>query len=173
MDQMNPLQLIADTEELYRLHHRMVYFYLLRLSNSPTVAEELLQETFYYAIRGAASYRGEASPATWLCAIARRLWLNQLGRQRRERDRRSQEDLGLLADGATGPEGQTVERQTIARVLDALPEQQRVALLLRDSDGLSYEEVAEALGMTLANVKVTIHRARARFRALYLYEKEA
>lgn len=167
---MNPLQLISDVEELYRCYHRMVYLYLLRLSGAPDMAEDLLQETFYHAIRGAAGYRGQASPATWLCAIARRLFLNQAARRQREGIRRQEVDIRLIADRAGGPEPVMIQRLGIERALSGLPEQQRVALLLRDSDGLPYEEIADAMGLTLPNVKVTIHRARLRFRALYAEE---
>jgi RNA polymerase sigma factor (sigma-70 family) len=164
------MQLIADTEALYRRYHRMVYLYLLRLSGAPDMAEDLLQETFYRAIRGAAGYRGEASPATWLCAIARRLYLSQAARSSREGARRSEVDWRLIEDPEADPERAVIQRQAIQRALAGLPEQQRVALLLRDADGLSYEEIADAMGLTLANVKVTIHRARVRFRALYAEE---
>lgn len=167
MERASPIQLIADAEALYRSCHRTVYLYLLRLSGSPDLAEDLLQETFYHAIRGAAGYRGEASPATWLCAIGRRLFLNQAARNSREESRRREADLSLVAYPGYEVENQVIQRQAIERALVELPEQQRVALLLRDSDGLPYEEIAEALGLSLSNVKVTIHRARLRFRSLY------
>lgn len=56
--------------------------------------------------------------------------------------------------------------------MEELPETQRLALMLRDADGLAYETVAEMLGLTLANTKVTIHRARLRFRAAYNAEEK-
>ncbi len=60
----------------------------------------------------------------------------------------------------------------IDKVMEELPETQRLALMLRDADGLAYETVAEMLGLTLANTKVTIHRARLRFRAAYNAEEK-
>lgn len=168
--------MLGDAEELYRLYHRMIFLYLLRLSGSVETAEELLQETFYQAIRGAATYRGEASPATWLCTIARNLFLNQVARQSRERERRQVADLDGLMDLQPGPESSLDrhdQQRRIAAVLALLPAQQRVALLLRDADGLAYQEIADLLGLSVANVKVTIHRARIRFRTLYSEQKEA
>ncbi len=170
---LSPLRLIADAEELYELHHRTVYLYLLRLCGSPDLAEDLLQESFYRAIRGAAGYRGDASPATWICAIGRRLFLNHLARQKRESGRRSELDLELLSDPDKGPEGTIVQRQLIARALEGLTEEQRIALLLRDADGLSYQEIADVLGRSLPNTKLIIHRARVRFRDRYVKQGEA
>lgn len=172
---MLPTQIVADMSMLYQRYHRTVYLYLLRLSSSPSTAEDLLQETFYRAMRGAGGYRGEAAPATWLCAIARRLFINHCVSAERERQRRTAVDLDTLTDPIIGLDGvadQVGRKAMIAGVLGQLPETQRIALLLRDADGLSYEEIAAALGLSLANVKVTIHRARHRFRDLYLKEKE-
>ena len=174
---MTPLSpaLIRDTADLYDRYHRVVFAYLLRLSGSREAAGELLQETFYHAIRAAATYRGESPPSTWLCAIARRLFLNQAKRWCRERNRRSEIDWEALRDPGEGPEARVV-RQELRRQIDAmvaeLPEMQRMALLLRVADGLPYETIAEMLDISLANVKVTIHRARLRFRAAYVQMKE-
>lgn len=171
MRRVFPSGLIADVEDLYSRYSRQVYAYLLRLSGSPDWAEDLLQETFYRAIRGAATYRGQAPPLTWLCAIGRRLYLTEVGRRARERNRRTEADWETLTAPGAGPESLAIhgeDRATIRQVLAELPETQRVALLLRDWDGLPYEAIAELLGLSLANVKVTIHRARTRFRALYL-----
>jgi len=166
--------LIRDTEALYREYHRIVYAFLLRLSGSPDVAEELLQETFYRAIRSAASYRGDSPPAAWLCAIGRRLYADQVKRWSRERAHRGEASWDLLADPGSGPEAAALNvemRERIRTVLADLPETHRMALQLRDADGLPYETIAEMLDMTLANVKVTIHRARLRFRAAYTKEE--
>jgi RNA polymerase sigma factor (sigma-70 family) len=167
--------LLRDTEALYAHYHGMLFAYLLRLTGSAEAAEELLQETFYRAIRGAASYRGDAPPAGWLCAIARRLYADQVGRWSRERARRGEVSWEQLADPASGPEAAALNRETrsrIDKVMAELPETQRLALLLRDADGLAYETIADMLGLTLANTKVTIYRARLRFRAAYTAQEE-
>lgn len=172
---MLPSSLISDAEALYRDYHRVVFAYLLRLTGSQEAAEDLLQETFYHAIRAAATYRGESPPATWLCAIARRLFLNQVKRWNRERARRGEAPWQQLADPEAGPEPTLLQqelRDHIGKVMNRLPETQRMALLLRDADGFPYDTIAEMLGVTLANVKVTIHRARSHFRAAYTAPKE-
>jgi len=165
-----PSILIRDTAELYNQYHRIVYAYLLRLTGSTDTAEELMQETFYRAIRGAASYRGDCPPAGWLCTIARRLYADQVRRWSRDRDRRGEVEWSALPDLGEGPEAAALRHEVrahITAVLQDLPETNRMALLLRDADGLPYETIADILGMSLANVKVTIHRARLRFRVAY------
>jgi RNA polymerase sigma-70 factor (ECF subfamily) len=170
-----PTTLVRDTEALYNQFHRVVYAYLLRLSGSADVAGELVQETFYRAIRGAAGYRGDSPPAAWLCTIARHCYADQMRRSGRERDRRADVPWEALPDPGDGPEATMMHRELKARIdetMAALPETQRMALLLRDADGLPYETISEILGLSLANVKVTIHRARQRFRARYEDRKE-
>ena len=171
---MLPGSIMRDAEAFYQQHHRPVYAFLLRLTGSPETADDLLQETFYRAFKGAASYRGE-SPVGWLCTIARRAFADQVQRWERERGRQGAVAWEQIPDPAPGPEAAVLsgERQArIAGILQTMPEPQRMALLLRDFDGLAYETIAEILGLSLANVKVTIHRARARFRAEYLASKE-
>ncbi len=65
---------VAKDEDLYTEHAKNVYRYLFSLSGEADTAEELTQETFYRALKSLDSYRGEASPQVWLCAIAKRLW---------------------------------------------------------------------------------------------------
>lgn len=167
---MFPPSLVADAEALYQQYHRAVYAYLMRLTSDPGRADDLLQETFYRAIVHARTYRGEASPLSWLCSIGRNLYFTQEKRRARIRVgmAAASQQAALSTDG--GPEMAIMrleQRQRIAAAVDTLPDNQRLALLLRDQDGLSYETIADILGLTLANVKVTIHRARARFREQY------
>ncbi len=63
---------MAKDEDLYTEHAKNVYRYLFSLSGEADTAEELTQETFYRALKSLDSYRGEASPQVWLCAIAKR-----------------------------------------------------------------------------------------------------
>lgn len=165
-----PSILIRDAAELYNQYHHIVYTYLLRLTGSQDAAEDLMQETFYRAIRSAGGYRGDCPPAGWLCTIARRLFADQVRRWTRDRDHRGEVEWAELPDLGEGPEAAALRhevRRHINEVLQSLPESSRMALLLRDADGLPYETIAEVLDMSLANVKVTIHRARLRFRAAY------
>ncbi len=120
-----------------------------------------MQDTFVRATRAVGGYQG-GSPRAWLFAIARTTFLDDY----RRRSRRPTEEIG----DAPVSDPDVAEQQAIQASLAALPLAQRSALLLRDQLGLSYEEVAQAIGKSLPATKVTIHRARAAFRRAYQQE---
>jgi RNA polymerase sigma-70 factor (ECF subfamily) len=126
-------------------------------------AEEIAQETFLRAHRALGAFRGEARLGTWLYAIASRLCLNRLasGSRRHERS----DDTALLQAPAGGPDAVgALERGELEAALHqavaALPEERRIVVVLRDLEGLSYEEIVEVLGVPLNTVRSRLHRAR-------------
>jgi RNA polymerase sigma-70 factor (ECF subfamily) len=157
-------------DALYRRYRGPVQSYLYRLCGSVDLAEELTQETFLRACVGLISFRGDSSVATWLFRIARNAYLNSL---RRPSPARIDTDE-LLAIPDAGGEGDPAgryaaqeQRTLIGIALGQLPEKQRSILLLRDSEGLSYAEIADVLEISLAAVKVNLFRARNAFRSAY------
>lgn len=157
-------------EELYHRYRGPVQSYLYRLCGSADLAEELTQETFLRACAGLLSFRGECSVATWLFRIARNAYLNSL--RRPAPTRIDTDELLAIPDGgyAGDPVGQYAaaeQRTLIGMALAQLPERQRSILLLRDSEGLSYAEIADVLDLSLAAVKTNLFRARVAFRAAY------
>ena len=137
-------------------------------------AEDVLQETFLAALRGAGSFRGASAVRTWLLAITRHAAL-----QRRRRDQRyestGEDSLEALGRGAgwgaeppATPEQAVIgaeRRADVARALESLPRDQREILVLRDGEGLSGEETATVLGVSLDAMKSRLHRARLKFAA--------
>ncbi|HMQ33600.1 MAG TPA: RNA polymerase sigma factor [Chloroflexaceae bacterium] len=157
-------------EELYSRYRGPVQGYLYRLCGSADLAEELTQETFLRACAGLLGFRGDCSVATWLFRIARNAYLNSL--RRPSPARIDTDELLAIPDAghAGDPVGQyaAAERRTlIGMALAQLPERQRSILLLRDSEGLSYAEIADVLELSLAAVKTNLFRARVAFRAAY------
>lgn len=73
-------------EEMYQQYAKPVYYFLLSLSHSPEMAEELTAETFYQAIRSIHRYDGSCQLKTWLFQIAKNLWLKQCSKAKRESD---------------------------------------------------------------------------------------
>jgi RNA polymerase sigma factor (sigma-70 family) len=145
-------------ERFYRDHAAAVHAYLIGLCRDPRFAEDLMQDTFVKATRALAGYRG-GSPRSWLFAIARTTFLDEV-RRRREHTSAEPPDIPVR-----DPDVAAV--LTVRAVLATLPESQRSALILRDQLDLTYEEVAETLGKSLGATKVLIHRARAAFRRAY------
>jgi RNA polymerase sigma-70 factor (ECF subfamily) len=125
------------------------------------------QEAFVRAHRALGDFRGDAKLSTWLYAITSRLCLNRLASGERRRARQGEETLLRLADSTPRPDA-ALERNeleaALGRAIAELPEDRRIVVVLRDLEGLSYEEIAQALDLELGTVRSRLHRARADLR---------
>lgn len=154
---------MTDFEALYERYARDLYRFALYLSGSSARAEDIASETFVRVWTSRDAIRA-ASVKAYLFTIARNLHADG-----RRRDARQVELHEGLPDAAPGPEALAEARQELRAVLAALqhlPEPDRAALLMRAQDGLPYEEIATALGLSLPAVKVKVHRARLRLAEL-------
>ncbi len=161
---------VGAFEQLYDAYQPAVNRYLLGMCSEVALAEELTQEVFVRAAASLLLFRGDSAVSTWLFRIARNTYLSWAERQRdAEIDT---EEFNALPDQRIdgNPEVELLrseQRATIRRAMAMLPERQRTILLLRDLQGLSYAEIAVVLELSLAAVKVNLHRARLRFREVY------
>jgi RNA polymerase sigma-70 factor, ECF subfamily len=138
----------------------------------PLAAEDITQEVFLRAYRALPRFRGEASFYSWLYRIAINLCFNYLREQANRLSTVEDPDVSALpvaADPSALLEHQ--ERERLVRgAIDALPPHYRVAIILRDLEGFSYQEIAEILGIPLGTVKSRInfgkHLLREALRAL-------
>lgn len=132
----------------------------------PQDAEDVLQETFLSVYKGAAGFRGDASPRTWLFRIARNAAFHLGLRTARQQAEVSLESLGELAGwNADNPEelaARAERAEWLARAMRDLPGEDREILTLRELEGLSGEETAGVLGLSLTAMKSRLHRARLR-----------
>ncbi len=148
---------VIGFSELYQRYAPDVRRFALYLSGDPALADDIVSETFVRVWTTREKVRLETVKA-YLFTIARNLYLHELRRARRNV---SFEEATI--DPAAGSQA-SAEHQTelfqVMELLRTLPEVDRTALLMRAQDGLSYEEIAGALGISLAAVKVKIHRAR-------------
>jgi RNA polymerase sigma-70 factor (ECF subfamily) len=161
---------LNDFERLVDEYGDRIYAAALRITGSPQDAEDVLQETFLQAFEHRGAFRGEASPTTWLYRIAVNAALVRL-RQRRPTS-------PLTDDGYDNPRvadwsndlGRQVElgelRDELERGLGRLPEDLRVAVVLRDVEGFSIAEVARIVEQSEAAVKSRVHRGRVLLRQL-------
>jgi RNA polymerase sigma-70 factor (ECF subfamily) len=150
-------------EELVRGYQHRVFGVAVRMLGSRAEAEEIAQEVFLRAHRAVADFRGDAKLSTWLYGIASRLCLNRLASGDRRRVREGEELLLRLP--SAGPDASVeLERAEISSALRQaiaeLPEERRVVVVLRDLEGLSYEEIAQALDLEPGTVRSRLHRAR-------------
>lgn len=144
---------------------------LSRLIRDPAEVEDVAQETFIKAYRALPSFRGDSAFYTWLYRIGVNAAKNYLVSQGRraptstEFDSEEAEtfDSGELLRDMNTPEHLLATRQigdTVNQAMDALPEELRTAIMLRELDGLSYEEIAEIMGCPIGTVRSRIFRAR-------------
>src|SRR5438128_2115307 len=150
-------------EDLVIAYQHRVFGVALRLLGNRAEAEELAQEVFLRVHRAIGEFRGEAKLSTWLYAIASRLCLNRLASGERRVARHGDEALTRLASREVSPaeEAERSELETaLHRAIAELGEERRIVVVLRDLEGLSYEEIAEALELELGTVRSRLHRAR-------------
>jgi RNA polymerase sigma-70 factor, ECF subfamily len=131
---------------------------------NPAEAEEVAQETFLRAHRALAEFRGDAKLSTWLYAIASRLCLNRIASGERRLSRARVDGLDRLPAGEGGEPGADLERSereaALHRAIAELPEDRRIVVVLRDLEGLTYDEIASALSLEPGTVRSRLHRAR-------------
>jgi len=159
----------ADFDALFLVHYDGVYRLLYRIVGARDEAEDLAQETFVRLAHQRFRPGREHNLRGWLYAVASNLAFNAL-RSRGRRQRR-EETVFRLEDSGGEPDPAVValrddERAAVRRTLAALPERQAQLLMLRHS-GLSYREIAEALGMAPGSVGTTLARAEAAFEAAW------
>jgi RNA polymerase sigma-70 factor (ECF subfamily) len=176
----------AAFEALVRRHHPRIYRVVLGMVQSPTDAEEVVQETFLRVFRGLSGFRRESAPSTWIYQIAVNTALMRL-RQRRRKPLLSMGDhphledesyepfLGPQGQWARSPDASLLDQELATRIeaaIAALPDKYRTVMQLREVEGLSAEEAAQTLGLTVPTIKTRLHRARLSVRrALHHYFK--
>ena len=149
----------VDVDDLFRVHQRSVFGYLLRVSGDRALAEDLAQEVFLRAFRSAPRFRGDASVRTWLFVIARSVLASHYRRRRLPALDDADADIAFHPDPA--------QRLGVEEALNALPGAAREVLVLVDLLGFEPIEAAEVIGITSNAVRVRLHRARSAFREVY------
>lgn len=167
---------LASFNRLVEKYQTPLYNVVLRYVSDRQLAEDVTQEAFVSAWRAVRTFKGGSFRA-WLFRIA----INEARDLHRRSSRRlatSLDDLleqgavpGLEEDRGCGPEEAALRDATlraVERCIQQLPEEQRVVVVLSDVQGLSYDEVADALALPLGTVKSRLFRARVSLRKLLL-----
>ncbi len=145
-----------------------VYRFSRRMCRSSADAEDITQDTLLAATQHLSQYAGHASFQSWVFAIARSACSHR-HRGLRNKPHQTEDKLAQVATTTPDPEAETLSHEHAAivhRGLDSLPSEQREVLWLRDVEGLSGQETAEALGVSLEAVKSRLHRARQALRQI-------
>lgn len=150
-----------------------LYGLALRLLREPAAAEDVVQEAFLRLMAGAERIEGRSRLATWLYRVVYNACIDRLREQKRlvpvpeEADEAAVPMPSVLVDFRLSPEEMLRDaetREALEQAIASLSPNLRAAFLLRDVEGLSTAEAAEALGVTEVNLKVRLHRARLSLR---------
>lgn len=143
-------------EEIYEMYSRKVFLFLLSKTNNVDIAEELTQETFFQAIQCIDRFKGNSSILTWLCGIAKNVWLKDL--------RKRQETLPIDDDILEITDKQEInlqwEQKEILQLIHDMNEPVREVMYLRLISNLSFAEIGEIIGKTENWTRVTFFRGK-------------
>jgi RNA polymerase sigma factor (sigma-70 family) len=162
----------AAFEELIERHQALVIGTVARMLGSNSDVDDIAQQVFIRVWKSAGRYVARAKFTTWLLKITRNLVFNELRRTRRHAHVSVQiepgaEEMPLRDDAAKAPDVSLLEtelQQAIEHAIRQLPESQRMALVLRRYQEMSYEQIAEVLELSVPAVRSILFRARTELR---------
>lgn len=158
-------------EELILKHEKIVYNLALRMMNHSEDARDISQEVFLKAYRSLSNFDERSAFSTWLYRITHNTCIDEMRKRKGKQSFSLEEELEneegsmqrQIADEGDTPEESLLraeQKNEILQALDNLSEEHKAAIVLRDVKGLSYEEIAEILEVTLGTVKSRISRGR-------------
>lgn len=151
----------AAFTQLVETHQKRVYSVAYGIVRNPDDAMDAAQETFLRAWSKIGSWRGEAALSTWLCRIASNIALDITRKRKRAVPVEEVEfDPDCAQPCAEAVIIQTEEKSQLAMAIAALPEKYRQLIILRHTGEMSYQEMADLLGLSLTQVKNRLLRAR-------------
>ena len=156
-----------EIEEYYMQYGQKVYAYLISICHDPDTAQELTQETFLQALRSLDRFDKKCSVCTWLCQIAKFLWLKELKRRKYHPSASQEPDLSALDISIIPPDDQVESSDTkmfIIRQIHELPERDKEIVLLRATGAMSFEEIGQLFGKSASWARVTYYRAKQKLR---------
>ncbi len=149
-------------EALYRRHKDALYRYLLRLSLSPAVAEDVFQDTWIKIVGARQTYRPTAKFSTFLFRVGHNCYIDYVRRNRRHASGDPQSDPSLYEDPQQGPEEQVADDVNVRRLyasLREIPPEQREVFLLYEEGGLSLDDIAQVTGVNRETAKSRLRYA--------------
>jgi len=156
---------IGAFEEIYKKTSGFVYNVAWRVTRNKEDAEEVAQNVFVTAYKKLSSFRFESSLKTWIYRITVNLALNHVKKVSRVRNVTVSYDDALAHSGsglrtATASAQEPADPERIEKILETLNPDQRACIVLRSIEGLSYQEIAQALSININTVRSRIKRAR-------------
>ena len=153
----------VTAEKLYEAFYMKVFSYVMTLAKDQDLAMEITQETFYRAMTTEKEFRGESESFTWLCAIAKNLFIDETRRKNKVCEEIPEEmpDIGKSIEKSLIDEDSSIR---IHRILHDMEEPYKEVFQLRIFGELSFEKIGSIFGKTETWARVTYHRARLKIK---------
>jgi len=149
---------------LFERYHRRLFGYYYQLSQEAELSEDLVQNTFYRMLQYAHTYKGDGEFITWMFHLARNIWADHYQKHQRFPTEDVKEEAPSLIDEETEPEDKLTQ---LRQAIQHLKPERKEALLLSRYQGLRYQEIAQILNCSEANVKVRVFRAIQDLRKIF------
>lgn len=149
---------------MYETYYMKVYSFVMTMAKDQTIAEDITQETFYKAITTENKFRGESDEFTWLCQIAKNLYIDWVRKKSKETGISENGEIDTeIADDKDGPEAEFIKQDMAFQIhmaLHELEEPYKEVFSLRCFGELSFAKIGTIFGKTENWARVTYHRAK-------------
>ena len=154
-------------KDFYNENYNKVLYYLVKISSNKNLSEDITQETFYRVLIYGSQRKSFSINLAWLIKVAHRLFIDWI----RKNSKNVYADINFF-DEITNTQSVNVElKMHINDTLNLLSPREKSLILLRDYFGFKYHEIKEITNLSISNIKISIHRARKKFREVYKNEK--
>ena len=156
---------MQNMEQIYEQYFETVYKYLFCLTRNSDIAEELIQETFYRAVKKIHTFKGDCKISVWLCQIAKNLWYDECRKNRKKLE--TSEDTFLEIKDSDNTEEKVIqneEKMILYKKLQKLDEKTREVVYLRITGELSFKEIGMILNQTENWARVTFYRGKQKLK---------
>lgn len=163
-------------DEIYKKYSKKVYLYLYSLTRDKELSEELMQDTFYSAIKYIDNFRGECNISVWLCQIAKNKWIDELKKQKRLKTLSIEENdvnfENILIDNQL--ENEVIyneEKISLYKRIHKLDELTREVIYLRIKADLSFKDIGNILDKSEQWARITFYRGKIKLKEEYKDEQ--
>jgi RNA polymerase sigma-70 factor, ECF subfamily len=164
---------VEDFEELYHLYSKQLYKYLLYITRDTYLAEELLQETYYQALKSIFRFKGDSKVSTWLYQIGKNVYFKHLSRVKKEQLTTINKTKELTYPNTPDIVFEEKEESiNLVKALYKLKEQSREIILLRTFDELSFREIGDMLSQSEGWARINFYRAKLQLKDILLNNNE-
>lgn len=153
-------------EEIYKEYSKIVYNYLFSLTNNTDIAEELMQETFYSAVKNINKYRKEASIKTWLCKIAKNKWIDYYKKIQKSNEINIEDvnEKYLYTDTFEDDYLNRDELVNFYKKINKLDEKSKEVVYLRIRAYFNFKEIGSIMGKSEEWARITFYRAKIKLK---------